>query len=191
MSAKPWGGAFEQPTDQLLEQFSESVSFDHQMYAHDVRGSVAHARMLAKVGMLTGEECDQIVAGLEAIRDKIAVGEFAFSTALEDVHMNIERALVDRIGDVGRKLHTGRSRKRSGFYRLSARDSRRDRPPGRPATNSPAGVRASHQARRGRAAARLHAHAASPTSCGESLLASFIAKNTNATATAWPIAAAV
>lgn len=124
MSAKPWGGAFEQPTDQLLEQFSESVSFDHQMYAHDVRGSVAHARMLAKVGMLTGEECEQIVAGLEAIRDKIAAGEFEFSTALEDVHMNIERALVDRIGDVGRKLHTGRSRNDqvSTDFRLWIRD---------------------------------------------------------------------
>lgn len=125
MSAKPWGGAFEQPTDQLLEQFSESVSFDHRLYACDIRGSIAHARMLAKVGMLSGEELDQIVAGLEAIGKKIANDDFVFSTALEDVHMNIERALVDRIGDVGRKLHTGRSRNDqvSTDFRLWIRDA--------------------------------------------------------------------
>ncbi len=110
MSEKPWGGAFEQPTDQLLEKFSESVSFDHRLYSHDIRGSVAHAAMLASVGVLTDDECDQIASGLEAIGQQITSGEFEFRTSLEDVHMNIERALIDRIGDVGRKLHTGRSR---------------------------------------------------------------------------------
>ena len=110
MSDKPWSGAFEQPTDQLLEQFSESVSFDHRLHAHDVRGSIAHARMLAAVGVLTESERDEIVTGLSDIAAEIAAGKFEFRTALEDVHMNIERALVERIGDVGRKLHTGRSR---------------------------------------------------------------------------------
>ncbi|QDU53850.1 argininosuccinate lyase [Aeoliella mucimassa] len=124
MSDKPWGGAFEQPTDQLLEQFSESVSFDRRLYAQDVRGSVAHARMLAAVGVLTDDERDQIVDGLVQIRDEIANNSFEFKTSLEDVHMNIERALVERIGDVGRKLHTGRSRNDqvSTDFRLWIRD---------------------------------------------------------------------
>ena len=124
MSEKPWGGAFEQPTDQLLERFSESVSFDCRLYAQDVRGSVAHARMLAAVGVLTNDERDQIVDGLQAIGSEIATGSFEFKTSLEDVHMNIERALVERIGDVGRKLHTGRSRNDqvSTDFRLWIRD---------------------------------------------------------------------
>ncbi len=110
MTAKPWGGAFEQPTHELLERFSESVSFDRRLYAHDIRGSIAHARMLAAVGVLTEEEAEQIAEGLSAIGEEIAAGSFTFRQDLEDVHMNIERALVERIGDVGRKLHTGRSR---------------------------------------------------------------------------------
>jgi argininosuccinate lyase len=125
MSDKPWGGAFEQPTDQLLEKFSESVSFDHRLYAQDIRGSIAHARMLAAVGVLTGEERDQIVDGLAKIGEEIAAGQFAFRTSLEDVHMNIERVLTERIGDVGRKLHTGRSRNDqvSTDFRLWIRDA--------------------------------------------------------------------
>jgi argininosuccinate lyase len=107
---KPWGGVFTGDTDPRVEKFSESVSFDYRLYAHDIRGSIAHARMLAETGMLTAEERDQIVAGLEAIRGEIAGGRFTFRQDLEDVHMNVERALIDRIGDVGRKLHTGRSR---------------------------------------------------------------------------------
>jgi argininosuccinate lyase len=107
---KPWGGVFDGDSDPRVERFSESVSFDHRLYAHDIAGSIAHARMLADTGMLTPDERDQIVAGLETIRDEIATGVFAFRQELEDVHMNIERSLIDRIGDVGRKLHTGRSR---------------------------------------------------------------------------------
>jgi len=107
---KPWGGVFDGDVDPRVERFSESVSFDHRLYAHDIQGSIAHARMLAVVGMLTADERDQIVAALEAIGREIAAGQFAFRPELEDVHMNIERALIDRIGDVGRKLHTGRSR---------------------------------------------------------------------------------
>jgi argininosuccinate lyase len=108
--SKPWGGVFDGETDPRVERFSESVSFDHRLYAHDIQGSIAHARMLAETSLLTAEERDQIVAGLEAIREEIAAGRFVFRQELEDVHMNIERALVERIGDAGRKLHTGRSR---------------------------------------------------------------------------------
>jgi argininosuccinate lyase len=107
---KPWGGVFTGDSDPRVEKFSESVSFDHRLYAHDIQGSIAHARMLAETGMLTPEERDQIVSGLEAIRGEIAAGNFTFRQDLEDVHMNVEGALIDRIGDMGRKLHTGRSR---------------------------------------------------------------------------------
>ena len=110
MSDKPWGGVFHEATDRRVEEFTQSVSFDQRLYAHDIRGSIAHARMLAKTGVISTEECRQIVAGLEQIGHDIAAGQFAFRRELEDVHMNIERALVERIGDVGRKLHTGRSR---------------------------------------------------------------------------------
>jgi argininosuccinate lyase len=101
---------FDQATDRRVEKFTQSVTFDHRLYAQDIRGSIAHALMLAKVGVLTDDERHQIVTGLEQIDQQIAAGEFPFREELEDVHMNIERTLVDRIGDVGRKLHTGRSR---------------------------------------------------------------------------------
>lgn len=107
---KPWGGVFHSATDRRVEAFTESVSYDRRLAAHDIWGSLAHARMLAKVGVLTAEERDQIADGLNEIGGQIAAGRFEFRTELEDVHMNIERALVERIGDVGRKLHTGRSR---------------------------------------------------------------------------------
>jgi argininosuccinate lyase len=110
LSKKPWGGVFDQATDRRVEKFTESVSFDRRLYAHDVQGSIAHAHMLAKVGILTDDERHLIVSGLEQIQQEIAAGDFEFRQELEDVHMNIERALVDRIGDTGRKLHTGRSR---------------------------------------------------------------------------------
>ena len=110
MSTKPWGGVFDQATDRRVEKFTQSVTFDHRLYAQDIRGSIAHALMLAKVGILTDDERHQIVTGLEQIQNQIAAGQFPFREELEDVHMNIERALIDRIGDVGRKLHTGRSR---------------------------------------------------------------------------------
>jgi argininosuccinate lyase len=110
LPAKPWGGVFEQATDRRVEKFTESVSFDRRLYAHDIRASIAHAHMLSKVGVLTDDERHQILTGLEEIGREIAVGEFQFREELEDIHMNIERSLIDRIGDVGRKLHTGRSR---------------------------------------------------------------------------------
>src|SRR3954466_2376470 len=96
--------------DQRVEKFTESVSFDRRLYAHDIRGSIAHANMLSKVGTLTDHERHEIVTGLEQIAREIAADDFKFRQELEDIHMNIERSLIERIGDVGGKLHTGRSR---------------------------------------------------------------------------------
>jgi argininosuccinate lyase len=108
--AKAWGGRFEGQTDPRVERFTESISFDSRLAEVDVRGSQAHARMLCTVGLLTEAERDAIVAGLEAILAEIRAGQMAFRTELEDIHMHIESALIARLGDVGRKLHTGRSR---------------------------------------------------------------------------------
>jgi argininosuccinate lyase len=109
-SHKPWSGRFNQPTDAFVEAFTASVGFDHRLSGYDIQGSIAHARMLAEAGILSAEERDAIIQGLEAIRDRIERGEFTWSVALEDVHMNIEAALTADIGDTGKKLHTGRSR---------------------------------------------------------------------------------
>lgn len=108
--AKAWGGRFQQDTDPRVEAFTESISFDSRLYEGDVRGSKAHATMLAAVGLISESERDQICETLDIIRDEIAAGSFAFSAELEDIHMHIESALIARVGDVGRKLHTGRSR---------------------------------------------------------------------------------
>lgn len=107
---KPWGGRFTEPTDAFVERFTASVAFDRRMYAQDIRGSIAHATMLWRVGVLTGEEFEQIRDGLEGIRQDIEAGRFTWSQTLEDVHMNIEARLTERIGVTGKKLHTGRSR---------------------------------------------------------------------------------
>ena len=107
---KPWGGRFSEPTDAFVEGFTASVLFDKRLYHHDIEGSIAHATMLAKVGVLTEMERDAIVQGLKEIRAEIERGEFQWSVKLEDVHMNIESALTARIGITGKKLHTGRSR---------------------------------------------------------------------------------
>ena len=109
-SEKPWGGRFSEPTDAFVEKFTASVGFDQRLYHHDIRGSIAHATMLAEVGVLTADEMQQIIEGLEAVRAEIERGEFPWSVSLEDVHMNIEARLTDRIGITGKKLHTGRSR---------------------------------------------------------------------------------
>ncbi|MGD9390551.1 MAG: argininosuccinate lyase [Thioalkalispiraceae bacterium] len=107
---KPWAGRFTEPTDAFVEAFGASVGFDKRMYRQDIAGSRAHARMLAHVGVLSDEECKTIIEGLDDIEQDIERGVFAWSTELEDVHMNIEARLTDRIGSVGKKLHTGRSR---------------------------------------------------------------------------------
>jgi argininosuccinate lyase len=107
---KPWGGRFTEATDAFVERFTASIGFDYRLYHHDINGSIAHATMLAKVGVLTDAERDQIVTGLEEIRAEIVAGKFTWSISLEDVHMNIEHVLTQRIGITGKKLHTGRSR---------------------------------------------------------------------------------
>jgi len=107
---KPWGGRFSEATDAFVERFTASIGFDYRLYHHDINGSIAHATMLAKVGVLTDAERDQIIAGLEEIRAEIVAGKFTWSISLEDVHMNIEALLTQRIGVTGKKLHTGRSR---------------------------------------------------------------------------------
>ncbi len=107
---KPWGGRFSTSTDDFVEQFTQSVSYDQRLYHYDIMGSVAHVSMLAKVGVLSRQESEQIIEGLQSIEKDIAKGTFEWAYTLEDVHMNIETALVERIGDVGKKLHTGRSR---------------------------------------------------------------------------------
>ena len=107
---KLWGGRFSEATDSFIESFTASVGFDVRLYRQDIAGSAAHATMLAETGVLTGQESKQIIEGLEAIRDDIEQGRLQWSVALEDVHMNIEAALTERIGEVGKKLHTGRSR---------------------------------------------------------------------------------
>ncbi|MGW8228379.1 MAG: argininosuccinate lyase [Gammaproteobacteria bacterium] len=107
---KPWAGRFTAPTDAFVEAFTASVGFDKRLYKHDIAGSIAHARMLAHVGVLTEQECQAIIDGLQDIQLEIERGDFAWSTELEDVHMNIEARLTDRIGSTGKKLHTGRSR---------------------------------------------------------------------------------
>jgi len=108
--SKPWSGRFTESMDALVEAFTESVSFDQRLAPHDIAGSIAHATMLGEVGVLTGQERDAIVEGLRAIGADIEAGGFRWSTQLEDVHMNIETVLTERIGQAGKKLHTGRSR---------------------------------------------------------------------------------
>jgi len=108
--SKPWGGRFAAATDAEVERFTASEHFDRRLARFDIQGSIAHARMLATVGVLSEGERDAIVEGLRAIAAEIEAGEFPWSPALEDVHMNIERRLTERIGEPGKKLHTARSR---------------------------------------------------------------------------------
>ena len=105
-----WGGRFSEAVDAFVARFTASVNFDQRLYRQDIRGSLAHAAMLAEVGVLTSDECEQISTGLRTIEAQIAAGDFEWSETLEDVHMNIEARLTDAIGAVGKKLHTGRSR---------------------------------------------------------------------------------
>ena len=105
-----WGGRFTDATDKLVEEFNASVSFDKRLALQDIQGSIAHATMLAERGILSHDEADAIVGGLESIRGDITAGRFTWRGELEDVHMNIERALTERVGPVGGKLHTARSR---------------------------------------------------------------------------------
>ena len=105
-----WTGRFEQPTDELVRSYSESVSFDWRLYRHDVAGSIAHAAALRHADLITADEERQIAEGLRGIEQEIGAGKFEFRPELEDVHMNIEAELTRRIGTAGAKLHTARSR---------------------------------------------------------------------------------
>lgn len=107
---KPWGGRFTQPTNELVEAFTESISFDARLYKQDIQGSIAHSKMLARIGVISEQEAADIEQGLTAIKAQIEAGDFEWSAKLEDVHMNIEARLTEAIGEAGKKLHTGRSR---------------------------------------------------------------------------------
>ncbi len=107
---KLWGGRFTQSTDKLVEEFTSSIAFDKRLYAQDIRGSIAHARMLARQGIITGTDLEAIVSGLQDILKQIEAGSFDFSVSLEDIHMNIEARLSQSIGEAGKRLHTARSR---------------------------------------------------------------------------------
>ncbi len=108
--AKLWGGRFTKGTDKAVEDFTSSIAFDARMYAEDIAGSKAHAKMLAKQGIISEADCEAIVNGLGEIKQQIEAGNFEFSVGLEDIHMNIEKRLTDAIGEAGGRLHTGRSR---------------------------------------------------------------------------------
>lgn len=110
MASSLWGGRFEKEMDDIVKQFNASIGFDQRMYNEDINGSIAHVTMLGEQGIVSMEEKDQIIEGLESIRKDIENGEIVFSVEDEDIHMGIESRLIERIGDVGKKLHTARSR---------------------------------------------------------------------------------
>ena len=107
---KPWSGRFTSKTSGIVESFTESISFDKRLWKHDIRGSIAHAKMLAKQGIIPAKDSNAIVKGLLEISAEIESGKFRFRRELEDIHMNIEAALAEKIGAAGKKLHTARSR---------------------------------------------------------------------------------
>src|SRR3954454_8090685 len=107
---KSWQARIGEATDAIAQKFVESISYDRRLYKHDIAGSIAHATMLEKVGLITGAEREQIEVGLRSIEKDIEAGNFQFDESLEDIHMVVEDALIKRIGEPGRKLHTGRSR---------------------------------------------------------------------------------
>ncbi|HLO01999.1 MAG TPA: argininosuccinate lyase, partial [Symbiobacteriaceae bacterium] len=108
--SKLWGGRFTKSTEALVEQYTASIGFDQQLAEEDIAGSLAHVAMLGKCGIIGADEAETIAAGLKAVRESIRSGEHTFDVADEDIHMSVERALIEQIGPVGGKLHTGRSR---------------------------------------------------------------------------------
>jgi argininosuccinate lyase len=105
-----WGGRFERDMDAIVKEFNASIGFDKRMYNEDIDGSIAHVRMLAKCGIISDDERDQIIGGLNTIREKIETGEVVFDVEDEDIHMGVESRLIKEIGNAGKKLHTARSR---------------------------------------------------------------------------------
>lgn len=110
MGQKPWDGRFSQSTDKTVERFTSSIDVDKVLYDCDIDGSIAHLKMMAHQSIITQDEADTLLNGLERVRDKIESGDFEYSDTLEDIHMHIEKALGDEVGTVAKKLHTGRSR---------------------------------------------------------------------------------
>ncbi|MGA7966327.1 MAG: lyase family protein, partial [Gammaproteobacteria bacterium] len=110
MSAKMWGGRFAQETDALVNRFNSSIGFDHKLHAYDVDGSIAHCRVLAKKEIITEEEAVVMIEALAQIRRELERGQFSFTDGHEDIHSMVEEILVDKIGPLGEKVHTGRSR---------------------------------------------------------------------------------
>ena len=125
MSNRMWGGRFTSGPDVVMEEINASIDFDQRLYRQDIAGSIAHARMLAETGILTAEDRDAIIAGLEAVREEIEHGRFTFSRALEDIHMNVESRLRELIGEPAGRLHTARSRNDqvATDFRLYVRDA--------------------------------------------------------------------
>jgi argininosuccinate lyase len=107
---KPWGGRFKKGTDRKVEEFTQSINFDRRLFRYDIEGSIAHARMLVKQGIISADEEKDIRKGLKAIRKEMEAGSFIFDVKDEDIHMAIEKSLIQRTGKAGEKLHTGRSR---------------------------------------------------------------------------------
>ncbi|MCG8472618.1 MAG: argininosuccinate lyase, partial [Desulfobacterales bacterium] len=110
MSAKLWDGRFSQGTDKAVEAFTSSIVVDKRLYAHDIAGSIAHAKMMARQGIIEEDEAELMEKGLLEVKEDIENGNFVYDDALEDIHMHIEAALTEKIGDAARRLHTGRSR---------------------------------------------------------------------------------
>ncbi|MCF8111841.1 MAG: argininosuccinate lyase [Desulfobacteraceae bacterium] len=110
MSEKPWDGRFSEPTDRAVEAFTSSVEVDRRLYQYDIDGSIAHCKTLARAGILTEDECGELIGGLEKVREEIADGRMEFSDRLEDIHMHVEDRLAAHVGALCRKLHTARSR---------------------------------------------------------------------------------
>jgi argininosuccinate lyase len=110
MKDKLWGGRFTKNTDKSVEEFTASISFDKRLFKYDIEGSIAHCKMLKKQGIIPQKEANKIIKGLKEIEKEIFEGRFSFKTDLEDIHMNIERRLIEKIGEIGGKLHTARSR---------------------------------------------------------------------------------
>jgi len=110
MSKKPWGGRFTKSTNQLVEEYTASIGFDYKLAHEDIQGSIAHATMLATTGIISEQEKNTLIQGLKEVEQEIIDGNFEYSIALEDIHMNIEKRLTEKVGSVGGKLHTARSR---------------------------------------------------------------------------------
>ena len=110
MIKKPWAGRFKKGTHKVAEKFSASIDFDQRLYKEDIQGSIAHVTMLAEKGIILKKESDKIIKGLKQIKKEIESGKFPFREEFEDIHLNIEKRLIEKIGDVGGKIHTARSR---------------------------------------------------------------------------------